>query len=823
MLCLSLGVSVTDSPAGGSTFPVLTVKGGALDGRSMALDHSMEVSLGSGSNCHFRLELANVEAEHARVIWDDRGVFLSDYGTASGTFVNGEKIAADQPLKDGDRICLGPPGSNDSARIVVSVPEGAAAGQGAAPLVLEAEPEPVILDAAEGAAPEAIIMDVPEPEPAQPAPPPPKPEPRKATRPDYMSDAPSMVPLETDGVSVPAAEGEAPLAPRSVAKAPPAARAKAGRLGGLPRPVLFGGIAAVVALGAFLALRVFHKPPPVLTSITPPRAEAGQTITLGGTAFETDPARNTVRFGELAGQVSSASETQLTVAIPDVKVASGSTNVSVTVESHGIKSNALFFKVYAQPKVATLEPDVAMPGDEVLAGGKNLAGQPLTVTVGGQSAEVVDAKPAALRFRVPSLNEPQGRNVPVQVQVGSEAGKPVSLLIGRLPLIVQAVPPRGMAGERVVLKGRGFDPHGPNVVTFAGREAIVLAASPTELTVLAPGLGTDAQTAAPVVVHALDKTSTSELSFILTRPPASVYAPRYFPAPVLDHAGHDHAFVSTELGPLLLLTGKADAPSTAERAERVASALNALAEAAAGGKLAALEARDKPEPGVFAAGSPTPLVAATAADAGGYDEPWDPSAKPRRSAPLGVAAYWSALLQDYMRMFVLHQRPFRAVELSPRAKVLADLYGDSARRSGTGAGIPLPLVSPLSPAMAKAFREMALLLPAEGQSRPAAAVEGRWAGTMEEPDTGAREISLRLRMDGGRLAGSLTAKAGGLAMDIPLREAAYEKGTLRFVLVMRGAPKHFQGSVQGDSIAGTIHASAEAKDAVGHFSLRFLD
>ena len=55
---------------------------------------------------------------------------------------------------------------------------------------------------------------------------------------------------------------------------------------------------------------------------------------------------------------------------------------------------------------------------------------------------------------------------------------------------------------------------------------------------------------------------------------------RCFPAPAPAGGTDRNALVSTQVAPLLLLTGQADAPSTAERADRVATALSAAMEAA---------------------------------------------------------------------------------------------------------------------------------------------------------------------------------------------------------------------------------------------------
>src|SRR6185503_14735103 len=118
---------------------------------------------------------------------------------------------------------------------------------------------------------------------------------------------------------------------------------------------------------------------------------------------------------------------------------------------------------------------------------------------------------------------------------------------------------------------------------------------------------------------------------------------------VAERPGEDVVFVSTALGPALLLGGKADAPSTAERAMRAATALNAVVQAAAS-KPAVIEARDRPAPGVALQGSPTLLVAATPDDAAAFGR--EPTARGQRASPRAVAELWAALLQDHLTLFV---------------------------------------------------------------------------------------------------------------------------------------------------------------------------
>jgi len=194
-------------------------------------------------------------------------------------------------------------------------------------------------------------------------------------------------------------------------------------------------------------------------------------------------------------------------------------------------------------------------------------------------------------------------------------------------------------------------------------------------------------------------------------------------------------------------------------------------------------------------------------------------ARGQRANLRGLAELWAALLQDHLTLFVQRQRPLRLVELSPRGKVLLDLFSEAERRSGTGAGVSMNLVRPLPPSLARSFREMALLLPS-GPGSASAAVAGRWEGTMEETGQATRGITVTLRLVGTRLAGSVTTRSGAVAMDVPLKELAYEKGRLGFVLETGTSAHRWTGTVEGATIQGTIKDGAAD---VGRFTLRYAE
>jgi hypothetical protein len=172
---------------------------------------------------------------------------------------------------------------------------------------------------------------------------------------------------------------------------------------------------------------------------------------------------------------------------------------------------------------------------------------------------------------------------------------------------------------------------------------------------------------------------------------------------------------------------------------------------------------------------------------------------------------------------VAGQRPVKVLELSPRGKVLNEIFAESQRGSPQAVGVPARIVKPLSAGYAKGLRDMALLLPAESQTQATAAIEGRWDGTMEEAGAGSRAIRIAFRKAGSGLSGTLTSRVGKIEMNTALRDVSYQKGGIRFAVDVAGSPRFFSGTVQGEKMTGTVQKSEGDKGPAGSFSLRFVE
>jgi hypothetical protein len=832
--------------------PVLIVTGGARDGASLVVDtQGLEKVLGSGSDCHLRVEAQNVDFHHARVLWDERGIVLSDEGSSTGTYVNGERIGTDHPLLDGDRICLGPPGSRNSVKLLVRVPAEIAEAQTIGFTAPAFEP-PVEMDELDvmSTAPVVTMPDLP-PTPAVREPPPiamePEPEPEAIVfeEPAIAFEEPSVgFAPENEAFAIafeaPAAEAfvpvEEPVVPtRRLPTTPDEPFVPTVRLPALPEPA--PPAPAQAAPTAF-------EPPP-LPSIARPRPKPDYAPELPSIAAVRN---DTASDGAEAPPAEVPLKRLRKKPAPEparAKKPSGSGGpprtlllVGVLVLAVAVAAVLWFLRAADQaapgagptasvaddgppgaPRVTSVEPEAALPGREVVLNGMNLAGPNVKITVQGVEAKPLESTATRVRIVVPKLPiVVEGQPVSVVVQAGSERSRPVDLFLGRLPLVSEVAPRTGVPGDRVVVKGRGFDasPAG-NRVSFGDDPALVVAATSSELAVIvpAPKSSLNRVDAAVVVTRGAASSSADSVIFNITRPPAGIYKLRFFGAAVEGDATGDQAFVSTEVGPVLLLSGRGGQESVGARATAVATALNSLV-----GQSPRFEVRSGYAVG--AVGRLDPVVAAMPVDAAAYGKAFDPvmEGQAAQSSAAVVAGFWVALLQDTFTLLEKGGRPDKVLELSPRGKALMDLYSESERKIGAGKGVPTSLVSPPTWTLAKEVREMALALP-RGGAVAAATVVGNWSGTLEEAGAPRRAVRLQLRLDGSRLVGDMTTNAGRLDMNAALSDVRFAGGVLSFTLAGGQTPRRFQGRVNGTQLEGTIQAGAGAPS--GRINLRYLE
>lgn len=64
--------------------------------------------IGRAEECHLRPQSDLISRDHCAIVVEDAQVWINDFGSKNGTFVNGERVRREAPLKNGDRLRVGP-------------------------------------------------------------------------------------------------------------------------------------------------------------------------------------------------------------------------------------------------------------------------------------------------------------------------------------------------------------------------------------------------------------------------------------------------------------------------------------------------------------------------------------------------------------------------------------------------------------------------------------------------------------------------------------------------------------------------------------------
>ncbi|GAA0809714.1 RHS repeat-associated core domain-containing protein [Spirilliplanes yamanashiensis] len=136
-----------------------------------------------------------------------------------------------------------------------------------------------------------------------------------------------------------------------------------------------------------------------LVSVVPMSARRGETVTVHGTGFSTDPAANTVKIGGAPMPVSKATATTLTLTIPAM---SGTGPVTVQVGASTV-TGPVFTLTPGAPSVTRIEPDSGPPGTEAVVTGLGFDTTPTdnVVSINGVRTEVTAASVTSLTIRIP--------------------------------------------------------------------------------------------------------------------------------------------------------------------------------------------------------------------------------------------------------------------------------------------------------------------------------------------------------------------------------------------------------------------------------------
>jgi len=85
----------------------LVVVGGVHDGKAIPINQP-QFMIGRDSQCQLRPASAAISKRHCAVLVRGKQVFVRDFGSTNGTFVNGELVQGETELHNDDRLKVGP-------------------------------------------------------------------------------------------------------------------------------------------------------------------------------------------------------------------------------------------------------------------------------------------------------------------------------------------------------------------------------------------------------------------------------------------------------------------------------------------------------------------------------------------------------------------------------------------------------------------------------------------------------------------------------------------------------------------------------------------
>src|SRR5690606_2910250 len=88
--------------------PMLHLELCSEDGKSELHELDLPCEIGRAVSCQLRLSSWRVARRHVGLASRESGVFLEDYGSLTGTLLNGKRVFRHGPLQVGDEIGVGP-------------------------------------------------------------------------------------------------------------------------------------------------------------------------------------------------------------------------------------------------------------------------------------------------------------------------------------------------------------------------------------------------------------------------------------------------------------------------------------------------------------------------------------------------------------------------------------------------------------------------------------------------------------------------------------------------------------------------------------------
>ncbi|WP_299464298.1 IPT/TIG domain-containing protein [uncultured Microscilla sp.] len=253
---------------------------------------------------------------------------------------------------------------------------------------------------------------------------------------------------------------------------------------------------------------------PKIISFTPGAGNEGMAVVITGENFGATIAANTVKFNGTVAIVSSASPTQLDVTVP-ARATTGKITVEVNGKTATSATDFVITTNNSDPVITDFTPKAGTIDTEVVITGANFdpTATNNTVKFNGTVAIVTAATATELKVTVPN-GATTGK---ITVEVGGKTATSTAdftIIENAADLaIADFTPKSGIIGTEVTIIGVNFDPVAANnTVKFNGTEAVVTAATTTELKTNVPVGATTGK----ISVEVGDKIATSTADFTVT-------------------------------------------------------------------------------------------------------------------------------------------------------------------------------------------------------------------------------------------------------------------------------------------------------------------
>ncbi len=236
---------------------------------------------------------------------------------------------------------------------------------------------------------------------------------------------------------------------------------------------------------------------PVITTVMPVKSIVGDTIIIRGHNFSRRTEGNAVQFNLQEANVLLTTDTVIKVRVPSSK---GIEIVEISVKTAGQTVTNRSFS-YLKPEIIDFWPKTGIYLDTIYVKERNYSGKNITPTFmfGDVQADIILASDSVYKIVVPSSKGNEKQQVSALVDgITSIADESFTY---RIPIVTKIEPAEGIYGDIVHIKGKDFG-HQPSKVKiqFGGKDALMIAATDSVLTVIAPMVDAGIENATAIAI-----------------------------------------------------------------------------------------------------------------------------------------------------------------------------------------------------------------------------------------------------------------------------------------------------------------------------------